>query len=353
MKLLISHFILAISLISAEDCIEKIVVFGDSFSDTGNVKSLTGGAVPPGPPYNDGRFTNGLTWIDHLADFMNMDRPMPAYARPMPVYAPESAGTNFAIAGASSGNEETTTWIPALTKASITLPSKGLRAQIEDFLLQDEEDKCSPEFLFVIWVGAVDLLMLNKGPEYDDVIKNIKKGIKSLISGGATKLLVLNLPQLAKTPAAVGKFTSLFISDTIPSGLADSVNRFNDGLKEMLEVIGASNDDVKITCANILPLFKKVAKNPSDFGLDTSKDIGKPRLNEKKLFVKGKVQYQNEENTLWFDGVHPTTVFHKILATEVYELVEGKKNSKSKKTKAPKSGSKVPKSKSIKGHIVV
>lgn len=335
MKLLITHFILGISLISAEDCSEKIVVFGDSFSDTGNLKSLTGGALPPSPPYNtDGRFTNGLTWIDHLADFMNMNRPMPAYA-------PESAGTNFAIAGASSGNEETTTWIPALTKASITLPSKGLRAQIEDFLLQDEEDKCSPEFLFVIWVGAVDLLMLNKGPEYEDVIKNIRKGIKSLISGGATKLLVLNLPQLAKTPAAVGKFTSLFISDTIPSGLADSVNRFNEGLKEMLEVIGASNDDVKITCANILPLFNKAAKKPSDFGLDTSKDIGKPRLNEKKLFVKGKLQYRNEEDTLWFDGVHPTTVFHKILATEVHELVKGKKNSKSKKTKAPKSGRRV------------
>lgn len=315
-----------------------IVVFGDSFSDTGNLFAITGGALPPGPPYNAGRFTNGNVWIEYLADLMELNPPSPHYTV-------ENPGTNYAIAGAASGDSPTTTWTPALTGAPITLPAKGLRLQTKDFLDNCGVDCCSPEMLFVIWVGANDFAFLGEGPTYENIINNIKDSIEDLIGGaGATKILVLNLPQLASFPAGVGIYTSLFVNQSLPDGLPESIEMYNERLKDVLKEINADNEDVNIIHADIAPLFDEAASNPVKFGLDDMQDTGIPRLDEAALFTQGSLKYLNVENALWFDGVHPTTTFHEALATEVHRIVKKSKGAKgSKGAKTPKS-SKGPKS---------
>ena len=55
---------------------ERMVVFGDSLSDTGNSFILTGKTDPPEPFYGDtfdgtnrvfpGRFTDGQNWVDYF-----------------------------------------------------------------------------------------------------------------------------------------------------------------------------------------------------------------------------------------------------------------------------------------------
>jgi len=183
-----------------------IVVFGDSFSDTGNLFALTGGALPPGPPYSAGRFTNGNVWIEYFADLMELNPPAPHYT--------VEAGTNYAIAGAASGDSPTATWSPAIPGGFLTieLPAKGLRLQTQDFLNNCGVDCCSSEMLFVIWVGANDFSLLGEGPNYENIINNIKDSIEDLIGeAGATKILVLNLPQLANFPAGFGTYASLFV----------------------------------------------------------------------------------------------------------------------------------------------
>ena len=56
----------------------ELTVFGDSLSDTGNVLSLTGDVLPPGPgspvpgPYFNGRFSNGPVWVDQAADRLGL-----------------------------------------------------------------------------------------------------------------------------------------------------------------------------------------------------------------------------------------------------------------------------------------
>jgi hypothetical protein len=42
-------------------------VLGDGLSDSGRFGVLTDGAYPPSPPFHDGRWTNGPTWIETLA----------------------------------------------------------------------------------------------------------------------------------------------------------------------------------------------------------------------------------------------------------------------------------------------
>ena len=46
-------------------CVEELIVFGDSLSDNGNLYAAAG---VPGPPYFEGRFSNGPTWVEVLAE---------------------------------------------------------------------------------------------------------------------------------------------------------------------------------------------------------------------------------------------------------------------------------------------
>jgi phospholipase/lecithinase/hemolysin len=66
----------------------RIVVFGDSLSDTGNFYHLTGGQLPP-TPYANGRFSNGPLWVEYLADDLGMQVLLE---------------NNYAVAGATTGH---------------------------------------------------------------------------------------------------------------------------------------------------------------------------------------------------------------------------------------------------------
>src|SRR4051812_8065002 len=67
---------------------DNLYVFGDSYCDVGNLFTATGGAVPSAPYYN-GRFSNGLIWVDHVARLLGV-----------PLTPSLSGGTDYAFGGA-------------------------------------------------------------------------------------------------------------------------------------------------------------------------------------------------------------------------------------------------------------
>jgi len=348
MKLPISYFILA-TLAKCQDpeaqnCDDNVVVLGDSYSDTGNLFLLTRGKFPPRDVYGDGnknigRFTNGRVWIEYLADLMNLNQPTAHVA---------DGGTNFAIGGAASGDTPGTQWSPDLPGDPLEVPARGLILQTEDVVRQTS-NQCASETLFAIWIGAVDLLILGE-TNVQNIVTNIETSINSLITKGAIKFIILNLPQLADSPGYGPDFPTRFLSQERPTDLRGSVTNFNTGLATMLQTINASNPGVTITHVDIAPLFAEAAANPTQFGLD--EDVNTPTLNEGNNNL-------NEANALWFDGVHPTTTFHEAIAKEVHRVVmlppivitkppivitkntkTGKNNKAAKNTKNVKKGSK-------------
>mmetsp|Transcript_16450 Transcript_16450/g.19510 ORF Transcript_16450/g.19510 Transcript_16450/m.19510 type:complete len:353 (-) Transcript_16450:254-1312(-) len=341
MKLSISYFILATlakcQVAEAQTCEDNIVVLGDSYSDTGNLFSLSLGEFPPQDAYRDvennpGRFTNGRVWIEYLADLMKLNQPNAFYDN--------GEGTNYAIGGAASGSATSTEWSPNLPGAPLKVQANGLILQTEDVVSKTSR-KCRRETLFAIWIGAVDLLMLGE-TKFMNIVNNIETSIRSLINGGATKFIVMNLPQLAGAPVYVDAGSSLFLSQEIPTDLEDDITGFNKALADMLKIIDMSND-VTITHVDIGPLISEVAGDPKRFGLEG--DVSTPILNE-VAFHTGQDEYiQNEQNALWYDGVHPSTTFHELLAKEVYRVVTCESDgsvTSLKSLKCPK-GTKAPK----------
>lgn len=319
----------------AETCDNNVVVFGDSLSDTGNLFYSSDEGLPPAKAgYDSGRFTNGKVWIEYLAELMELNEPKPHYDTSI-------AGTNYAYGGAGSGNTPSTTWTTILGGSSLTIPARGLLLQTEDFLSDNSID-CASKTMFAIWIGAVDLLMLGE-TNFMNIVNNIEASIRSLIKGGATKFIVMNLPQLAGAPAYVDAGSSLFLSQEIPTDLGDDITGFNKALADMLKIIDMSNG-VTITHVDTGPLISEVAGDPKRFGLDG--DVSTPTLNE-VAFHTGQDEYiQNEQNAFWYDGVHPSTTFHELLANEVYRVVTCEADGSVTSLKSPKchKGTKAPKS---------
>src|ERR1700722_9994900 len=46
---------------------QKLIIFGDSYSDNGNVYQLTQEAIPNSLRYYQGRFSNGPAWAEYFA----------------------------------------------------------------------------------------------------------------------------------------------------------------------------------------------------------------------------------------------------------------------------------------------
>src|SRR5215831_1356590 len=89
----------------------RIVVFGDSLSDTGNFYSLTGNQLPPSP-YSNGRFSNGSLWVEYLADDLGMQ---------------VLQEDNYAVAGATTGHLNSNDGV-------LGLLYPGLQDEISEFL---------------------------------------------------------------------------------------------------------------------------------------------------------------------------------------------------------------------------
>src|SRR5579863_4091319 len=66
--------------------------FGDSLSDAGNDYLIDGGTDPVSP-YFQGRFSNGLTWVEDLSNMLGLGALTPSL----------KGGNDFAFGGAETG----------------------------------------------------------------------------------------------------------------------------------------------------------------------------------------------------------------------------------------------------------
>lgn len=166
-------------------------VFGDSLSDTGNLKILSPGdyPAPAAGPYFNGRFSNGSIWIDGLA----ADLGLPAGA--VPFFA-GTGGTNFAIAGARTGSVGS----PPGVLAQVA----GIWSGIGD-----------PNALYIVVGGGNDMRdarsAFQTGSAADAngrelaaeaAANNLLSSIGFLAAHGAKHVLISNLPDLGDTPEA-------------------------------------------------------------------------------------------------------------------------------------------------------
>nr|AYN79062.1 lisoacyltransferase [synthetic construct] len=253
--------------------INRLYVFGDSLSDVGNVYHASGKIYPPNPPYFEGRYCNGLVWVEYLSAKLAL--------------TPEQ-NANFAYGGATTGNGSVN-GVP------------GLLAQVQAFTKVHQE--VNSNALYVLWAGANDYLYGGANPTL--TLGNISKAVESLLKMGAKKIMVVNLPDLGKLPATRTSANS----NTISSFAIAHNQSLAKSVEELKQKLGS---DTQIAILDIYSLYQEATKHPGMFGLTNVTNACSNNL----------AICDRPDKYLFWDGIHPTTVAHRIIAEAALKVIK-------------------------------
>ncbi len=273
---------------------DKVVVFGDSLNDNGNI-SLSSGAQQAT------RFTTnpGEVALEHVAD---------AYG--FPLQPSVHGGTDFAWGGAGVNNNApgTPAGVPTVTQ------------QIDGYLGITAPD---PHALYGIWSGANDVFyhasISAAGAESPaQALTAIATAsgdevalIGKLQSAGARNVVVFNLPDIGKTPEAAATNALLPGSAQFLTALSQTYNQqLNQGLGQL---------DEGVIPVNAYAFLNEVIANPSRYGFtnvtdpacgagSSSVQCGPPGSGAPYTYPAGA-----NATYLFADGVHPSSAAHAIL----------------------------------------
>ena len=254
---------------------EKVIVFGDSLSDTGNTYLATGRTFPP-PPYFDGRFTDGWIWVEYLADDIDAQLPDPSLG----------SGNNFAWGGAESVNGTSSVGVP------------GVGAQVTEYL-GSVGGIADPDALYVVSGGGNDILLA--GTDSRIAAANIADAVERLLNAGARQVLVANLMNLGLSPALQAGFDPFFNPNSITADQFRAASfKFNLVLRIELRKLRRAYRDTEITHLNAARVLRRFVIRPWRFGIENLTDPA--------------VGTENASTSLWWDAIHTTTIFHRALA---------------------------------------
>lgn len=306
MNFLFGSFLFIFSLICSANPVNQIVVFGDSLSDNGNLYEYMHHQLPQSPPYFDGRFADGPIWAERLVNFYFSKKP-------------EAHLLDYAFGGAG-----------VLSEANDDDELFTLKREVDTFLLT-HNDQAKSDDLYCFWIGGNNYLGLPDDVDttVSDVITGTKKDIERLVQKGAKHILIMNLPDLGKTPLAK-EFESEAQYTTYST-------LHNQRLHDMYLKLRDVYPDVHWYYYDTHLVFADLFKNPEQYGLEnitgtcydaTVHNISSPNAVLKMVAnVKAKqslgVGSKNQcDSFIFFDLIHPTQKVHQIAADSLIALFE-------------------------------
>jgi phospholipase/lecithinase/hemolysin len=168
----------------------KLVVFGDGLSDQGRWGPLTGFRYPPSPPFAEGRWTGGPTWVEHLSRLSGV---------------PLAAEDNHAMGGAITGWWNINEPLRGALGLAAEVPLPGVRGQVEAALAAGPAD---PQALFILWAGGHDIGNWLEYGQPDILAEppaaNLRAAAERLIGAGARHILVGTMPDMGATALYAG-----------------------------------------------------------------------------------------------------------------------------------------------------
>jgi outer membrane lipase/esterase len=288
--------------VAAEQKVDDLVVFGDSLSDPGNAFALLGEqSLPPfllipEAPYGIGghHFTNGRTWVETLGYEFGL--------AVGPAFSPQGRFNNYAIGAAR-----------ARSYGQIYLSM-----QVATYLGRNNS-KASAQNIYVLFIGGNDVRDAIEtfaadpsGGLASQVIGNalaaVGDNISALASAGARRFLVLNVPDLSLVPAirlqgAQAQKVAALLS-----------NEYNKGLAQVLVNLQDSYSAIELKTLDTFALLHDVVENPGEYDMKNVVDSCiTPGVIIDAICAK-------PEKYLFWDGIHPTQITHKLISESVIKL---------------------------------
>jgi phospholipase/lecithinase/hemolysin len=258
-------------------------VFGDSFTDAGNIAAATGNTIPdPALGYWYGRFSDGPTWVDRLS-----------YAQfGAPTRASLTGGNNFSYGGARAAQDD-------IISPGVAIP--GLNSQLGQYGAQ--VGLVDPNALYIINFGNNDVNAL-QGTDADRegltvaqyqtaYVQNMVGTVVGLNNFGAQNILILGVPN------------PLEVEGQILQGLLDAQ-------LDLVEPTLTAN----LYRYSYFSFFTRLGDDPTQFGLPADLDLTTPCL---AAVTPG--PGIDCTGYLSFDGIHVTSRVQQAIARDIAGLV--------------------------------
>lgn len=322
--------------------VSRMVVFGDSLSDAGNLKRRL--LVFPRPPYWQGRFSNGPNWTDYLHDRTGIAVENQAYGGAVAVKHDDAP-----VEGVIAAVEQ---------KGQFFLTG-SVRRQVSDYLERDLHGgtvRKPREVVFVIWAGSIDYMM--KEPFSGDiatlldnpkgqagyqavvrtVVESIAEQVGRLHAAGARQFVIVNLPDIGKSPIVVQNKS--YQPARRPKSeaerrlllarkLSELSKYHNDQLAQAVATLTRALPDVKIVHVDMAAFMSQVLANRAgttrfDYGYalrPREVEVAPGRRFQDRCYTGGYLGSTDPatvcaeaHNALFWDVVHPTSYAHCWLA---------------------------------------
>jgi phospholipase/lecithinase/hemolysin len=285
-----------------------LYIFGDSLSDPGNNALALGskvspptnvtlqseitsdGFIPTFPYVNSLQYSNGDVWAYQFARMLGL---------PSQVAGPVlgGAGMNYAFGGATTGPLNNSDGPPSLL------------TQVSTFTGSIGSGQAPSDALYIVAGGGNDaraaLAAIAGGGDPNTVIAtmaaqyaaNVGSIVDTLQGKGAQNIVVWNVPNIGLTPgiAYLGP-TASYLGTTVAQSM-------NDALSLRL------SSETGIRTFDTFGLITSINANPGAYGLTYASTAG------------GSVPGADLAKYLCWDGIHPTTAGHTIIAQSLYGAV--------------------------------
>lgn len=283
---------------SAPTSLGRVIVFGDSFSDPGNLPAASGLPIQP-PPYVGFRSSNGPVWAEQVGALIGGSNPR---------------NLNFAVSGAFSGNGNISAGgLPAPIAAALN--QTGTRQQVQRYI--GGGGRFARNDVAVLWAGPNDyfafLPTVNPATAQTQVaaqvgvtVGNLTASMTDLAGAGARQILLWGVPSLGDTPQLGGPATAA-LADFITVSHNQALAAAGSGV--------AARTGAQVTMVDLYSFAKAVGANPQRFGFTnaTASCIATPSC------ISGTIAQQNQ--FVFFDGVHPTAAAHTVIAQYVADTI--------------------------------
>lgn len=282
-----------------------LVIFGDSLSDSGNFFHQTGDVVKapfepiPDAPYAIGghHFSNGATWVEQLAVTKAVvPSAHPAVVRP-------GRFTNYAF-----GRARARAGAPVFSSFDLT-------TQVNLFL-SDFGGNAPSDATYIVFIGANDARdAFTAGGDPAIVgasVTAISANIAALFASGARTFVVLNVPNLAITPAIND------LPDPIPLLATLFTMAYNAALSTALDaveplVMSGGGQIIRVDAFSLLNAV--VADGGAAAGLSNVTDACLT------FGVSGRFMCNDANGHLFWDDAHPTRAGHAVFAAEIANVL--------------------------------
>lgn len=262
----------------------RLVVFGDSLSDNGNLYAATFNTQPTSPPFFQGRFSNGPVFTELLG--FNAGRSA--------VGAPVTGSINYAYGGART---DSSAFPPGMRNQLLAYTNAGGTFGSND--LVSILGGANNIFQAVPAASVAQNPAGAIAPFAQAAAADINFIVNSVATAGAGTILVGNLPNLALTP----QFNQGAGAPAAP--LADFAGTtFNSALLSGLMTTAAARPGTNIILMDLYKIGPVLSANPTWFGLTNTTDA----------CFNGVTVCAAPDTYLYWDGVHPTAAGHRLIA---------------------------------------